>query len=57
MALDTNKITGGVFLDLKKTFDCVSHDILLNKLYAYGIYDNFMQWFKSYVSARSQNVS
>ena len=37
MALDSGKIVGGVFMDLKKAFDCVSHDILLNKLYAYGI--------------------
>ena len=57
MALDSGKIVGGVFLDLKKAFDCVSHDILLNKLYAYGIRDNLMQWFKSYLSARSQYVS
>ena len=40
-----------------KTFDCVLHDILLNKLYAYGIRDNLMQWFKSYLSARSQYIS
>ena len=34
MALDSGKIVGGVFLDFKKTFDRVSHDILLNKLNA-----------------------
>ena len=56
MALDSGKIVGGVFLDLKKAFDCVSHDILLNKLNAYGIRGNLMQWFQSYLSARSQYV-
>ena len=56
MALDSGKIVEGVFLDLKKAFDCVSHDILLNKLNAYGIRGNLMQWFQSYLSARSQYV-
>ena len=56
MALDSGKIVGGVFLDLKKGFDCVSHDILLNKLNAYRIRGNLMQWFQSYLSARSQYV-
>ena len=51
MALDSGKIVGSVFLDLKKAFDCVSHDIL------YGIHDNLMQWFMSYLSAKSQYVS
>ena len=56
MALDSGNIVGGVFLDLKTAFDCVSHDILLNKLNAYGIRGNLMQWFQSYLSARSQYV-
>ena len=30
--LDSGKIVGGVFLDQKNAFDCVSHDILLSKL-------------------------
>ena len=45
MALDSGKIFGGIFFDLRKTFECVSHDISLNKLYAYGIRGNLMQWF------------
>ena len=40
MALDTGKIVWGVFINFKKTFDCVSHDILLNKLHACGIRDD-----------------
>ena len=57
MALDTGKIVWGVFINSKKAFDCVSHDILLNKLHAYGIRDNLMQWFKSYLLAKSLYVS
>ena len=50
MALDSGKIIGGVFLDLKKAFDCVSYDTLLNKLYAYGIRGSLRQWFQPRLS-------
>ena len=42
------------FIDLEKTFDTVSHDILLEKLNHYGIKSISNDWFRSYLSAKTQ---
>ena len=53
-SIDNNEITIGIFVDLAKAFDTVNHDILLSKLYHYGIRGTAYQWFKSYLINRHQ---
>jgi hypothetical protein len=55
-ALNENKFGIGVFLDLKKAFNVVPHCILLKNLKFYGVNDNVLRWFESYLSNPSQCV-
>ena len=52
--LDLGKLVGLVFIDLKKAFDTVDHDILCRKLELYGVQQRELSWFKSYLSNRKQ---
>ena len=54
--LGEKKYVIGVFLDLRKAFDVVSHDILLQKLKKMGINGTILNWFKSYLHNRQQYV-
>ena len=42
----------GAFLDFRKAFDTVNHEILLNKLTHYGIIGQAVDWFQSFLSHR-----
>ena len=55
--LDAGYIRCSIFVDLQKAFDTVDHEILLSKLYYYGIWGISNNWFKSYLSNRKQFVS
>ena len=45
---------GIIFLDIKKAFDTVNHEILLKKLSYYGIGGTVLAWFENFLSDRYQ---
>ena len=45
---------GIIFLDIKKAFDTVNHDILIQKLSYYGIGGTVLKWFKNFLVNRHQ---
>ena len=55
-AVNQQKLTGAVFLDLTKAFDLVSHEILTKKLSLYLRNQTSLMFFKSYLENRSQFV-
>ena len=56
-AFSQEKYNLGIFIDLSNAFDTVNHNILLEKLKAYGIQSENPKWFRSYLSNRKQFIS
>ena len=54
--IDRGNLVGTVNIDLSKAFNLLNHDILLAKLKCYGVSENTLKWFKSYLSDRRQYV-
>jgi hypothetical protein len=55
-ALNNKKKCGGIFFDLEKAFDCVDHNILMNKINNYGLNGVIFSLIKSYLENRYQKV-
>ena len=47
--IDQGHITGAVFIDLRKALDSLDYGLLINKLETYGLLDNELSWFRSYL--------
>lgn len=54
--LNRNRLTTGLFLDLSRAFDFVSHKILLGKLEKMGIRGIAHKWLSTYLTERRQHV-
>ena len=52
--IDNSPVNEAVFIDLKKAFDTIDHQIILQKLRNYGIDHCSLKWFKSYLTGRTQ---
>ena len=55
-ALEKNQYVAAVLIDLSKAFDCLPHDILLDKLSAYGMFTDSVSLLESYLSNRKQQI-
>ena len=56
-SLDNVKDTGLLLVDVRKAFDMVNNQLLLNKLRASGVGKKSVEWFQSYLFNRYQFVS
>ena len=55
--IDSGNIVFSLFLDFRKAFDCVNHEILLSELNTCGVRGITLDWFRSYQTNREQYVS
>ena len=55
--IDSGNVVFSLFLDFRKAFDCVNHEILLSKLITCGVRGMALDWFRSYLTNREQYIS
>ena len=55
-ATDNNKAFGALLTDLSKAFDCLSHDLLIAKLHAYGLDIDSLNILQDYLSNRKERT-
>ena len=49
---DNDHFVGAVLMDLSKTFDCISYDLLIAKLSAYGLSNEDLDYILLYPSGQ-----
>lgn len=56
LAIDKRKVVDCIFLDFRKAFDIVPHDLLVSKLRGYKLNESVIAWIAEYLSLRQQSV-
>lgn len=56
ISISEGKIIGVIFMDLKRAFETIDRNRLIEKLYRYGIGGNVLEWIKTYLKDRMQQV-
>ena len=57
LSMDDSMVTALTLLDLSAAFDTIDHTILLSRLGNwFGVSKNALDWFKSYLTGRSQRI-
>jgi hypothetical protein len=56
LSLNKKRLVGGIFCDLQKAFDCVNHNILLEKMKYFGITVTAYKLMQSYLDNRYQRT-
>jgi hypothetical protein len=57
LAIDDGKVVVLVLLDLSAAFDTIDHNIMLDRLESRNITGPALQWFRSYLTNRTQKVN
>ena len=55
-SLDNKKLVGTLLMVLTKAFGCISRDLLIAKLHAYGLNAEALTFLYSYLKRRQQGV-
>ena len=54
--INSNKFNGILFVDFRKAFDVIRHDLLLRKLSIYGVSSCTLAFLSSYLACRQTSV-
>ena len=54
--MDKRKVTLATFIDFKKAFDCVQHNLLIQKLKTLNLDEITVRWLENYLTDRQQKV-
>ena len=55
--INNHQLTYATFIDFRKAFDSINHNILLKKLSKVGFQENTIKWYKNYLTSRTQFVT